>query len=139
MSAVKENTAIRTLFNAGWGNTTPVAYPNEPFTSPKDTAYAVLSIKADDAFQIELGAPGPGVTFRQPGLIFVQIFTPADEGNNAALALADTAAAIFRRQSSTIVDGRILYRAPSIDTIGITKEGWFQVNVVIPYIRDSFF
>lgn len=137
MSAVKENTAIRTLFNAGWAGATPVAYPNEPFTPPDDVEYAVLSIKADDAFQHELGSPM--VTFRQPGLIFVMIFAPPDTGNNVALALADTAAAIFRKQSSTIVDGRILYRAPSIETIGLTDEGWFQVNVVIPYIRDSFF
>ena len=137
MSAVKENTAIRTLFNAGWAGATPVAYPNEPFTPPEDAAYAVLSINADDAFQHEIG--GPNLTFRHPGLIFIMIFSPPDEGNNAALVLADTAATIFRRKSSTIVDGRILYRAPSIETIGITDEGWYQVNVIIPYIRDSLF
>jgi len=137
MSSVKENTAIRTLFNTGWGSTTPVAYPNEAFTPPADASYVVLSIKADDAFQVEIS--GPGAHSRHPGLIFIMIFSPPDRGNNAALALADTAAAIFRRNSSTFVDGRILYRQPSIETIGITDEGWFHVNVVIPYVRDSFF
>ena len=137
MTAVTENTAIRTIFNTGWGATTPVAYENEPFTPPTDASYAVLNVKPDDAFQNEIGSPG--VQFRHPGLIFVMIFSPPDTGNNAALALADTAAAIFRRKRSTIVDGRILYRSPSIKPIGLTDEGWFQVNVTIPYIRDEFF
>ncbi len=137
MSYVKENTAIRTLFNTGWAGATPVAYENEPFTPPDDAAYAVLSIKTDPAFQIEMGSVQ--VQHRHPGLIFVMIFTPPDTGNNAALALADTAADIFRRKSSTLVDGRILYRTPQIDTIGLTDEGWFHVNVVTPFIRDSYF
>lgn len=137
MSAVAENTAIRTLFNAGWASATPVGYPNEPFTPPDDEAFVVLSIKAGDAFQYELGSPKVG--FRHPGLLFVMIMSPPDKGNNAALVLADTAAAIFRRQSSSFADGRILYRAPSIETIGLTDEGWFQVNVVVPFIRDSYF
>lgn len=137
MSAAKENTAIRTLFNTGWAGATPVAYENEPFTPPADAAYVALIVKPDDAFQHELG--GPGTYFRHPGLIFVMVFSPPDKGNNAALVLADNVAAIFRRQTSTIVDGRILYRAPSIKPIGLTDDGWFHVNVVIPYIRDSFF
>lgn len=137
MSAAKENTAIRTLFNTGWAGATPVAYENEAFTPPADAPYVSLSIKPDDAFQHEMGSTQ--VTFRHPGLIFVMVFAPPDRGNNAALVLADNAAEIFRRQSSTIVDGRILYRAPSIQPIGLTDEGWFHVNVVIPYIRDSFF
>jgi hypothetical protein len=136
VGAVDENTAIRTLFNAGWAGATPVAYENEKFSPPQNASFAKLFIKPDDAFQHEIGSTK--VTFRQPGLIFVMIFTPPDKGNAAALALADTAAVIFRRQSSTFTDGRILYRAPSIKAIGITDEGYFHVNVVIPYIRDSY-
>ena len=138
MSATEENTAIRTLFNAGWGTTTPIAYENEAFTPPSDadTSYVSLIIRPDDASQHEIGSTN--VTFRQPGLIFVMIFSPPDKGNAAALALGEQAAVIFRRQSSTFTDGRILYRAPSIKPIGITDEGYFHVNVVIPYVRDSY-
>jgi hypothetical protein len=134
--SVEENTAIRTLFNTGWAGATPVAYENEKFTPPDDASFVKLFIKPDDAFQHEIGSTQ--VTFRQPGLIFVMVFSPADKGNNAALTLADQAAVIFRRQSSSFTDGRILYRAPSIKAIGITDEGYFHVNVVIPYIRDSY-
>ena len=136
VGSVEENTAIRTLFNAGWAGATPVAYENEKFTPPNDAAFVSLVVRPDDAFQHEIGSTK--VTFRQPGLIFVMIFSPPDKGNNAALVLADTAAEIFRRQSSTFTDGRILYRAPSITALGITDEGYYQVNVVIPYIRDSY-
>lgn len=136
VGAVEENTEIRTLFNTGWAGATPVAYENERFTPPADASFVKLFVKPDDAFQHEIGSTQ--VTFRQPGLIFVMIFSPSDKGNNAALTLADKAAVIFRRQSSSFTDGRILYRAPSIKAIGITDEGYFHVNVVIPYIRDSY-
>ena len=133
---VEENTAIRTLFNAGWAGATPVTFENETFTPPNNAAYASLVIRPDDAFQHEIGSTG--AHFRHPGLIFIMIFSPPDKGNAAALALADQAAVIFRRQRSTFTDGRILYRAPTITPIGITDEGYFHVNVVIPYIRDSY-
>ncbi len=136
VGSVDENTAIRTIFNTGWAGATPIAYENEKFTPPDDAAYVSLVVRPDDAFQHEIGATK--VTFRQPGLIFVMIFSPPDGGNKAALVLADLAADTFRRQSSMFTDGRILYRAPSIKPIGITDEGYFHVNVVIPYIRDSF-
>jgi hypothetical protein len=136
VGSVEENTAIRTIFNAGWGVTTPIAYENEKFTPPSNAPYVSLVVRPDSAFQHEMGSTQ--VTFRHPGLIFVMIFSPPDKGNNAALVLADKAATIFRRQSSTFTDGRILYRAPTVTTIGITDEGYFHVNVVIPYIRDSY-
>ena len=134
---VDENTAIRTLFNAGWAGATPVAFENEKFTPPTDAPYVSLIVRPDSAFQHELGG-SVGAHFRHPGLIFVMIFSPPDQGNAASLVLADAAADIFRRQSSTITDGRILFRAPTVTPIGITDEGYFHVNVVIPYIRDSF-
>ena len=136
VGSVDENTAIRTLFNTGWASATEIAYENEPFTPPKDASFVKLFIKPDDAFQHEIGSTK--VTFRHPGLIFVMVFSPPDEGNAATLVLADNAAEIFRRQSSTFTDGRILYRAPTITPIGITDDGYFHVNVVIPYIRDSY-
>ncbi len=136
VGSVEENTAIRTLFNTGWASATPIAYENEPFDPPDDESYVSLVIRPDDAFQNEIGSTM--VQFRHPGLIFVMIFSPPDQGNAAALALADNAAAIFRRQSSSFTDGRILYRAPTITPIGITDDGYFHVNVVVPYLRDSY-
>lgn len=136
VGSVEENTAIRTLFNAGWAGATPIAYENEVFNPPDNAPYVSLVVRPDDAFQHEIGSTQ--VTFRHPGLIFVMIFSPPDKGNNASLVLADAAATIFRRQSTSFTDGRILFRAPSITPIGITDEGYFHVNVVIPYIRDSY-
>ena len=134
---VDENTAIRTLFNTGWGATTPISYENEKFVPEAGQSFVSLMIRPDDASQHELGSEF-GAHFRHPGLIFVRVYSPPDQGNAAAMALADQAADIFRRQRSTFTDGRILYRAPTVTPVGISDEGYFQVNVVIPYIRDSF-
>lgn len=134
---VDENTAIRTLFNTGWGSTTRIAYENENFVPETNEAYVAVIVRPDSSSQLELGS-SPGVHIRHPGLIFVMVFTPPDQGNNAALSLADQAADIFRSQTSSFTNGRILYSAPSVTPIGITDEGYFHVNVVIPYVRDSF-
>ncbi len=44
VGSVEENTAIRTLFNAGWAGRTTVAYENEPFTPPNDASFVKLLI-----------------------------------------------------------------------------------------------
>jgi len=134
---VDENTAIRTLFNTGWGSTTRISYENEKFVPEADETFVNVMIRPDDAAQHELGTEF-GAHFRHPGLIFVRVYSPPDKGTAAALVLADQVAVIFRRQRSTFTDGRILYRAPTVTPVGISDEGWFQVNVVIPYIRDSY-
>lgn len=132
-----ENTAIRTLFNAGWGSTTRIAYENEKFVPQGNEKYVSLIIRPDVSGQMELGDSN-GVHFRHPGLIFVMVFVPSDKGNAVAMSLGDQAADIFRRQRSTFTDGTILYRAPTVEPIGITDEGYFHVNVVVPYTRDSY-
>ena len=131
---VDENTAIRTLFNTGWGTTTPIVYENEP---DANTAFVAVNVRPDTAEEIEIGTVAGGHA-RHPGLIFVRVYIPPDRGTAEALTLADQAADIFRRQRSSFTDGRILYRTPTITPIGLTEENYFQVNVVIPYVRDSF-
>lgn len=134
---VEENTAIRTLFNAGWGSTTPIVYENEKYVPQANTPFVNVNIRPDNASQIELGGL-PGSHHRHPGLIFVTVYGPPDRGTREALELADQAADIFRKQRSTYTNGRILYRTPTITPLGLTEEQYFQVNVVIPYVRDSY-
>ena len=134
---VEENTAIRTLFNTGWGATTDIVYENEKYVPEADKSFVAVDIRPDDAAAIELGV-AQGGHHRHPGLIFIRVFTPPDRGTAEGLSLADQAADIFRAARSSFTDGRILYRTPTVTPIGVTDEGYFQVNVVIPYARDSY-
>lgn len=142
--AVDFRGAIGAFFAAGWGTTTEVAWPGRDYTPPTDqTSWVRMSIIESDTFQHEIGTPCP--QFREVGLIIFQVFTKADIGDGPARALADQIATIFRRQSISYTDGRALIEAPAIRVIGPDAgnstggEGgaWFQVNVSIPYKRDT--
>lgn len=139
MGYLSETQAIRTLFNAGWDNATyPVEWPNRNFVPPKDAngkpkAYARFSIASDPlgAAQITLGTTA---THRHTGIVFVSVFVPLDDGEVAALTLADTAAAIFRGQSTS----GITFRSPSVVQVG-PDGAYYQVNVSAPFWRDTIF
>jgi len=138
MGAVDERLAIGLLFDTAWkaGSNTSLAIPNRNFTKPAELPWVRLSYQTDIATSIEIGKG----QHRHPGTVFVQVFTPEDQGDKPALVLADEAALIFRgKQVSSGANGRIIFRTPMIRAIGVTDDGWFQVNVVIPFIRDEFF
>jgi len=66
------------------------------------------------------------------GLIVIQVFTPINTGTVTARSYADTLAAIFDDQSfDDVVCG-----VASIANIG-TSDIWYQMNITIPYRRDS--
>jgi hypothetical protein len=65
----------------------------------------------------------------------ISVFTLLAQGDATALALADAAAGIFRNWGGT----NIRCRQPRIVNIGPDGQGWYQINVEIPFIRDELF
>jgi hypothetical protein len=131
MSYVNEHNQIRARFNTIWDDTLPVAWPNKAFTPIIDSPWVRLTIIDNPQYQVEIG--NAAKTFRNTGLIVVQVFTTLDEGDSVALGHADTIAAIFRNWCGTSVK----CRAASIFNIGNDGNGWYQVNVSIPFVRDE--
>ncbi len=76
---------------------TPTAYENVPFQVPAAGAWARLSIVNAPVTQITSGNPGAN-THRHPGVIQVELYSPAQEGSANIRRLMDLAAAIFRNQ-----------------------------------------
>ena len=72
--------------------------------------------------------------YRHPGLLVIQIFVAKNSGNGVALRYGDTIAALYRGVTS----GGIKFRAATVREIGPT-EGWYQVNVEIPFERDEVY
>jgi hypothetical protein len=65
------------------------------------------------------------------------IFAPLNKGDNAALLLADQAAAIFRGWQDATT--RMRFReAPYVRQVG-AEEKWYHVNVYAPFERDTLF
>ena len=112
----------------------PIRFENAPAAETQDP-YCALFIRRGEGHQITLG-PSPQLQ-RWAGLIVVQVFVPEDTGTQVIADYADSIAAVFNRQElSTGASGLIRCRVARVDTIG-TRNGWFQMNVTIPYIRDK--
>lgn len=132
MSTLIENNELRTRFNTAWASRTPVAWPNVAFTPPSpQSIWCRFSLVEGDTIQTTFGASTNN--FRTPGTLFVQLFDKPGIGDAAILQKADEAAAIFRNWCGT----NVRCRAPHMKNIGATSDGWYQVNVNIPFIKDE--
>lgn len=124
---------IEQKFTTAWGATTPVGYDNVEYEpAPNVLQWVRLNVLDEAAFQT--GMNGTDNLYRHPGTIIIQVFVREGKGVREAKQLADTVAAIFRGAN----ENGILYRAPSIERIG-PNNGWFQVNVNIPFHWDAQF
>lgn len=127
--------ATGTFFNTGWASATPVSWPGRDFSPPTDgSSWVRFTISEGESFQHEMGKVE--VQFRDVGLVMIQVFTELNKGDGPALTLADQVATIFRRKKVTYTDGRAIFRAPNIRRVG-PDEAWYQVNVTVPYVRDT--
>ena len=132
MSEQTANNELRTRFDTVWANRTPVAWPNVTFTPPSPQAsWCRFSITNGEAQQTTIGSTTNNHRFT--GVIYIQVFTATNAGDSVALQRADEAAAIFRNWCGT----NIRCREATIKTIGANADGWYQINVSIPYRRDE--
>lgn len=131
MGYATERQTIETRFNTQWASASPIAWDNVSYTPTTGTSWVRFSILSGAAFQASLETTPK---YRHTGIIDIGIFTPEDGGTQTARTLADTAAAVFRGWSS----GGIVCRAPYITRIG-QSDGWYQLNVTVPFYRDEAF
>lgn len=112
----------------------PIRYENIPFEETKDP-YCAVFVRRGAGNQISLG-DGAQLQ-RWAGVIIVQVFVPADTGTKPAAAYADMIAAVFNRQEFSVPgSGLIRCRVAHSETVGV-RNGWFQINVTVPYRRDK--
>lgn len=131
MSWEAERNAIESRLAANW-TTTPIRYENVPFRETVGP-YIALFILDGEGEQISLGTPA---LRRWPGVIKIQVFVPQDTGTKLARTYADILGILFdRAQFSSGNSGTIRCRVPSILHVGVTN-GWDQINVTIPFVRD---
>jgi hypothetical protein len=128
MNYLQEKNAIENHFTTAWGSTTPIVFENGE--APQDAVEWVrLSIQNGDAYQASLG---DNPVFRHPGIVFVQIFTPKDDGSGRAIELADIVDGIFR---NAVFSG-IRFRVPQLNKVPSDSE-WYQLNVSTEFYRGS--
>lgn len=105
-----------------------VDYPNppQPFNPAGKTIWARLADIPGLASTPEVGL-SPCV--RRTGIIIVQLFVPSYKGTLAITRAADTLVQHFEFFS----EGGFDCFAASAATIGDDGNGWYQVNIQVPY------
>jgi hypothetical protein len=137
MASLDMRQVIGDLLKNTWSNTgnVPIAWPNRDFTPPKGAAWLRVSFADGDSRQITIGATNN--FYRSVGVLYVQVFTPADTGDYEGRRLADELAGVFRSQHyDGATDEVIRFRSPTIRTIGVDGV-YYQVNCEVPFVRDT--
>lgn len=132
-----ERRAIEKRFNDQWAGATPIRWDNVPFKIPDPPVpWVGFAVRPANNNRQTIG---PNRLLRSVGIINIQLFAPEATGTNAIDTLVDTAAAIFDEAEFSLGNsGLIRCRVPEIDYIGNRdNDGWFQKNVICPYIRDK--
>lgn len=112
---------------------TEIAWANQgiDFDMSKQAAWVRISIINGDALQ---GSIGTTKLTRYTGTIIIEVFTPSEEGVAASNEIVDEITRIFRYHHFTAE--QIQCRAPNRIIVG-ENEGWYRVNVNIPFYRHS--
>lgn len=134
MSYADEERAIYERLSANWA-TTPIKYGDIPLDEVPASPWVALTIQNAEAQQIDLGVSNPLV--RHGGRIVLQIFAPEVQGVRLSKQYADTLGAVFANQQfSAGSSGTIRCRRATVSTVP-ARNGWSQVNVDVPFVRDK--
>jgi hypothetical protein len=108
-----------------------VAWPNTNFKPNPTKTWFQFWIVNGASQQMSIGASQKDHRF--PGIVVVQIFSVMGKGDGEGTRLADSVASAFRNWCGTTVR----CKEASIKAIGPDGNGWYQINVSIPFHRDE--
>lgn len=129
---------IRERFNTEW----PLAQPNVPYTIDnqgqddstfpgRDSAWVRLTILDGEGEQVEMGMTR---RWRRPGVVEVQVFVPAGDGDGLSAELCDTVRDIFEGRT---ISG-VIFRATSRRRVGRGRDSaWVQWNASTSFQADE--
>ncbi len=127
-SYATEQQSIMGRLEDNWTRAEPIAWPNTDL-DPGSAAYIEPFVNNQEAFNADIA---PAKRVRHPGLLTVNVRVPINEGNGAALEIADAVVTIYRNAKFS----GITFRAPTVRDIG-KEAAWYRVQVDCPYWRDS--
>lgn len=134
MSYAADAATIRQRFESQWPGAgfSPViahTFGDVSYTPPNLTAWVRLSVLSGEQRQVEMGRKR---RFRRTGLVVVDIFVPAGDGDGQAKELGDAVVDIFQGRT---VNGVVL-RGTSVERVGV-EGGWLQYSASTLYQADS--
>lgn len=129
-------TTIRTRFNApvvGWaaqGRTEPATFSGEEYDPPKGLPWVRLTILGGTRSQVEFGNDR---RFRADGVVRVNAFLPAGEGEGLVEDLADAVKNIYEGRT---IDG-VRFFTTEYTRSGQFEDAWQVFNIDTNYDADE--
>lgn len=120
--------AVRSFFATQWaanGDGTEIVYENLDYDPTIDTPYILFAVRPSET---AWDSPDWRSTL---GAVVLAVLTPSNAGPEAAETLTELAAAQFRKE--TFLSGEGTFDEPSIEPQGPNGQGWYQVNLRVPF------
>lgn len=130
MGYESERASIEGRISDNW-TVTPIKWPNVAFEPGTASAYIEPWIVNGTSYQASLGRPA---IWRHPGSLSINIRVRPQVGMGVAKTYADTLAILFRAWCAS----GITFGAPRIRQVG-DIDGWYLLNLQIPFERDEIF
>lgn len=132
---------ITTMFQNGFTDpadpTKPfvaVGYENRPFTQPAGKAtWAKFSVREGTRGAATVGKDEN----RTLGIVYLQLFTPENEGTKKAREAAQKLAEIFEHKSPAGAAGAFTFRAVNLTPVGREPGGFYQFNATCEFWHDE--
>lgn len=133
MNPTQARDEILAKFKEAWDPTgVPVLYSDRAQDVPDDGSWARVTVRHQAGEQATLSDGIGRRRFRHTGTVFVQIFTPFDDGMVESDELATIAKDAFEGE---VTPGRVIFRRVRINEIGQDGQ-WFQTNVLAEFEYD---
>lgn len=144
MSRDLERSRIFSHFQSVWNTANgPIAVPNQPFTTPTNSMFVVISIVERGTFRKSLG-----INFfkRHIQTFQIDLYTPEDLGTKQSRVVADQLEPIYQDLILTLTDGEhVKFGTPSARVLASNEQrasnlndNWDRYIIECPYYRDQF-
>lgn len=110
--------------------TLAIAYPGTPFTTPVAAPWVRASLVWGDGALSTMGATNRNTII---GLVQLEVYTPAAQGDGANTVLADTLRDVWNRVEA----GGVRYMVPSGPRPAQLDSVWFRSLLRIPFSWDE--
>lgn len=131
---IEEYNALFSFFQGEWGNKSPLMVENDSRQPQPAETWVRFALRGGVSTLASVGAPGSNRA-QYPGTILIQVFTPLAAGDAAGRKLADQAAQVFEGAKLEGFDIGLPYVSVAEEP---NEDGWYQINVTVPFTRNSY-
>lgn len=116
------------------GGTSTLTMENDSYQPQSTESWVRFALRGAVSTLASVGTPGRN-SARYPGTILIQVFTPLATGDAAGRKLADQAAQVFEGAKLEGFDIGLPYVSVAEEP---NEDGWYQINVTVPFTRSSY-